>query len=229
MLRQMFDMESSTYTYLISSDTTEKPVAILVDPVQRCVAQYCQLLKELSITLIAVIDTHVHADHITGSGLLQDETGCKILMSDQADVVGLTTSLPHLSTLDVGDVQLVCLYTPGHTNDSCCLYNPAQNYLLTGDTLLIRGTGRTDFQSGSAQQAWDSLTQLMKLPSETRVYPGHDYKGMTWSTLKEEKQFNPRLQVSDHHHYAELMASLNLPPPKFIETAVPANRNCGRT
>ncbi|MBE8215489.1 MAG: MBL fold metallo-hydrolase [Endozoicomonadaceae bacterium] len=227
MLRQLFDAETSTYTYLISSQVDNKKMAILVDPVYHRVEQYLNLLKELSITLVAVADTHVHADHITAAGLLQDQTQCDIIMSDKAKVTGVTKALAHLDTFCIGNTQFICFETPGHTSDSCCFYNEEQHYVLTGDTLLVRGTGRTDFQSGNSKQAWSSLNHLMTLPSETRIYPGHD-NGMTWSTIQEEKQHNPRLQVKTAEAYHQLMLSLNLPTPKLIHETVPANLNCGR-
>lgn len=228
MLRQLFDVESCTYTYTYLITDTQGDCAIIVDPVRDKTAQYLTLIDELSLLLVAALDTHTHADHITGSGLLRQQTGCDIVMSSASEAQGITKRLNHKDTLTFGASQIVCLHTPGHTSDSCCFYSKEEGYLLTGDTLLIRGSGRTDFQQGNAQQAWHSImTELMTLPLSAHVYPGHDYKGMTMSTLSEEKQFNPRLQVKSAEAYALLMEDLNLPYPKKIDEALPANLKCG--
>ena len=226
MLRQLFDSESCTYTYLIS-DSSEK-YAIIIDPVKSSTKKYLKLISELSLVLTATLDTHTHADHITASGMLSMATGCEIVMGDASSVSGVTCALPHGGMLTFGKDHIICLHTPGHTPDSCCFYSAEEGFVLTGDTLLIRGTGRTDFQEGCAQQAWHSLTTVLAaLPGITRVYPGHDYNGMTVSTLAEEKQHNPRLQAVDAEAYAKIMDALNLPYPGMIDVALPANLTCG--
>lgn len=222
--RQLFDAASSTYTYLIA--TKPGGDALLIDPVKENVPQYLQLLKELNLTLLYSLDTHVHADHITGATLLAHHTGCKIVMGATTQAQGVDLLLKDGEVLNLDEIQLITLHTPGHTSDSCCFR--MADRVFTGDTLLIRGTGRTDFQNGDPKQAYQSLhTKLLILPDDTLVYPAHDYKGMTVSTIGEEKQNNPRLKPQDPDTYAHLMSNLNLPYPKMMDTAVPANLHCG--
>ncbi|MCB1616512.1 MAG: MBL fold metallo-hydrolase [Pseudomonadales bacterium] len=227
IFRQLFDEDSYTYTYLLADALSRE--AIIIDPVNSRVESYLQLLKELGLTLVYVTDTHVHADHITGSGLLRDATGCKSLMSEQSGTRCASAYFNDNDVIQVGALRLQCLYTPGHTSDSYCFYEEKHGMLFTGDTLLIRGSGRTDFQSGSASSQYRSLQRLLSLPAKTVVYAGHDYKGWTMSTLAEEKQHNPRLQVADEAEYIELMNSLKLADPKMMDVAVPANQQCGKT
>ena len=224
IFRQLFDSESSTYTYLIASRRGGE--ALIIDPVLDRVDRYMQLLDELDLRLIKAVDTHVHADHITGLGALRDRTKCITVMGQQSGVDVVSMRVAEGDTIDVEGLALDVIYTPGHTDDS-------YSYLLgdrvfTGDTLLIRGTGRTDFQHGNAREQYDSLfNKLLKLPDETLVYPAHDYKGDTVSTIGEEKAFNPRLQVSSVDEYVEIMDNLNLANPKMMDIAVPANLKMG--
>lgn len=226
IFRQLFDAESFTYTYLIASESTRE--AALIDPVKSKVKLYLQLLKELELKLTYAIDTHVHADHITALSELTKKTHCQIVMGEQSKAQG---PLPLLyvkesEPLHLGNLIIQPIHTPGHTNDSYCFL--VNDYLFTGDTLLIRGTGRTDFQQGNSKHQYHSLfNKLLKLPGHTRVYPGHDYNGYTMSTISEEKKYNPRLQVTSEKEYCELMANLNLAQPKLIDIAVPANLKCG--
>ncbi|NOK06441.1 MULTISPECIES: MBL fold metallo-hydrolase [Myxococcus] len=225
IFRQLFDSESSTYTYLIGDEATRQ--AVLIDPVLEQVDRDLQLVAELDLTLTHVFDTHVHADHITASGALRERT--------QATVVGsvngascANVQVRHGDEVRVGQLVFQVLATPGHTDDST-------SYLLgdrvfTGDALLVRGNGRTDFQNGNASQLYDSLTRvLFALPDETLVYPGHDYKGRTVTSIAEEKRHNPRVAGKSREEFIHIMENLNLPRPKLIDAAVPANRACGHT
>ncbi len=224
IFRQLFDSVSGTYTYLIASRHGGE--ALILDPVLEKVERYLQLVRELDLRLVKAVDTHLHADHITGLGALRDRTQCITVMGEQskADVVSMRVADGERLTID--GVALDVMYTPGHTDDS-------YSYLLgdrvfTGDTLLIRGTGRTDFQNGDARMQYESIfNRLLKLPDETLVYPAHDYKGDTVSTIGEERAFNPRLQVTSIDEYAALMRSLKLPNPKMMDVAVPANMKVG--
>lgn len=223
IFRQFFEPISSTYTYLIADPNGE---ALLIDPVDCDVPKYLQLIKELGLKLVFSVDTHVHADHITGSGLLRQETDCLSVLGAETQAECVSMKIKEGDVLKVGSETLRALYTPGHTLDSYSFLN--RNRVFTGDTLLIRGTGRTDFQSGSSESQYDSLfNKLLKLPDETLVYPGHDYKGWTVSTIGEEKSHNPRLQVKSKVEYKQLMDDLHLPNPKMMDVAVPANLKCG--
>lgn len=224
IFRQIFDDDTYTYTYLIASD--EGREAVLIDPVEKNTMQYLKLINELDLRLVFAIDTHIHADHITALGSLRKKTNCQTVMGkeSQAECVSLRAKEGERIIFD--GLQLDPLYTPGHTDDSYSFL--IKGRILTGDTLLIRGTGRTDFQNGDAGRQYDSLfNKLLRLPEDTLVYPGHDYHGMTVSTIGEEKRFNPRLQVNSVDEYVELMNNLNLPNPKFMGVAVPANLKCG--
>jgi len=184
------------------------------------------LIKELDLSLVKAVDTHMHADHITGLGALRDRTRCITVMGEQtkADVVSMR--LTDGDKLTIEGLSLDAMYTPGHTDDSYSFL--MGDRVFTGDTLLIRGTGRTDFQNGNARQQYESLFgRLLKLPDETLVFPAHDYKGDTVSTIGEEKRFNPRLQVKSVDEYIDLMGKLNLPNPKMMDVAVPANMKVG--
>src|SRR6266850_3554441 len=224
IFRQLFDSVSGTYTYLLASRHGGE--ALIIDPVLEKVQRYIQLFKELDLKLIKAVDTHLHADHITGLGALRDHTHCITVMGEmsKADVVSMRLSDGDQLTIE--GLTLEAIYTPGHTDDS---YSFRMNdRVFTGDTLLIRGTGRTDFQNGDARAQYDSIfNKLLKLPDETLVYPAHDYKGDTVSTIGEEKAFNPRLQVKSAEEFAHLMNSLNLPNPKMMDVAVPANMKVG--
>ena len=224
IFRQLFDGVSSTYSYLIASRHGGE--ALIIDPVLERVDRYIQLLNELDIRLIKAIDTHLHADHITGLPALRERTQCITVMGEQtkADVVSIRVS--DGDRVDIEGLSLDVLYTPGHTDDSYSYL--MSDRVFTGDTLLIRGTGRTDFQNGDPRAQYDSIFgKLLKLPDETLVYPAHDYKGDTVSTISEERAFNPRLQVKSVQEYVELMNSLNLPNPKLMDVAVPTNMRVG--
>jgi sulfur dioxygenase len=229
IFRQLFERESCTYTYLIGCETTRK--AALIDTVKEDVPKYLQLLEELDLTLVYALDTHTHADHITGAGILRDATGCTTLLGEEAHSVCVSHKLQDGDIISIGELALKALHTPGHTDDSYTylLEHAGETYVFTGDTLLIRGTGRTDFQNGSAQDQYQSLfNKLLLLPDTVWVYPGHDYKGWMRSTIGEEKNHNPRLQVKDIAAYIELMNNLKLPNPKLMDIAVPANQACGK-
>jgi glyoxylase-like metal-dependent hydrolase (beta-lactamase superfamily II)/rhodanese-related sulfurtransferase len=224
IFRQLFDSTSSTYTYLLASRHGGE--ALIIDPVLERVDRYIQLLQELDLRLVKAIDTHLHADHITGLEALAERTRCITVMGEQtkADVVSIRVG--DGDKVGIEGLSLEALYTPGHTDDSYS-YIMADR-VFTGDTLLIRGTGRTDFQNGDPRAQYDSLFgRLLKLPEETLVYPAHDYKGDTVSTIGEEKAFNPRLQVKSVDDYVDLMSNLHLPNPKMMDVAVPANMRIG--
>jgi glyoxylase-like metal-dependent hydrolase (beta-lactamase superfamily II)/rhodanese-related sulfurtransferase len=224
IFRQLFDSVSGTYSYLLASRAGGE--ALILDPVLEKADRYCQLLRELDLRLVKAVDTHLHADHVTGLGELRDRTQCITIMGEQskADVVSMRVS--DGDKVMIEGLSLDVMYTPGHTDDS-------YSYLMgdrvfTGDTLLIRGTGRTDFQNGSSRAQYESIfNRLLKLPDETMVFPAHDYKGDTVSTIGEERRYNPRLQVHSVDEYIELMANLKLPNPKMMDVAVPANMHVG--
>jgi glyoxylase-like metal-dependent hydrolase (beta-lactamase superfamily II)/rhodanese-related sulfurtransferase len=224
IFRQLFDSVSGTYSYILASRAGGE--ALIVDPVLEKVDRYCQLLRELDLRLVKAVDTHLHADHVTGLGCLRDRTHCVTIMGEQtkADVVAMRVADGDKVTIE--GVNLDVMYTPGHTDDSYSFL--MGDRVFTGDTLLIRGTGRTDFQNGDARAQYDSIfNRLLKLPDETLVYPAHDYKGDTVSTIGEERRYNPRLQVRSIDDYVTLMANLKLPNPKMMDVAVPANMRVG--
>ena len=224
IFRQLFDQTSSTYSYLLASRAGGE--AMIIDPVLERVDRYLQLIRELNLKLVKAVDTHLHADHITGLGALRDHTHCITVMGEQtkADVVSMR--LADGDKLTVEGLSLDVIYTPGHTDDSYSFILPDR--VFTGDTLLIRGTGRTDFQNGDPRQQYDSIfKRLLTLPDATLVYPAHDYKGDTVSTIGEEKACNPRLQVRSVEEYVELMSNLKLANPKMMDVAVPANMKVG--
>jgi len=224
IFRQFFDSISSTYTYLISSGYGRE--ALIIDPVLEKTDQYIKLLNELNLRLVKVIDTHIHADHISGLAELRDKTKCITIMGEQAPADVVSMHVKDNEKISIENINLTALYTPGHTNDS---YSFLMNdRVFTGDTLLIKGTGRTDFQNGNPYDQYDSLfDRLLKLPEKTFIYPAHDYKGESVSTIGEEKKFNPRLQVSSAQEYALIMNNLNLANPKMMDIAVPENKNLG--
>jgi glyoxylase-like metal-dependent hydrolase (beta-lactamase superfamily II)/rhodanese-related sulfurtransferase len=224
IFRQLFDGTSGTYSYLLASRRGGE--ALIVDPVLEKVDRYLQLVKELDLKLVKAVDTHIHADHITGLGALRDRTQCITVMGEQARVDVVSMRVTEGDKLTIEGVSLDVLYTPGHTDDSYSFL--MADRVFTGDTLLIRGTGRTDFQNGNPRAQYDSLfNKLLKLPEETLVYPAHDYKGDTVSTIGEEKRYNPRLQVRSVDEYVDVMSKLNLPNPKMMDVAVPANMRVG--
>ena len=219
IFRQLFDSASGTYSYLLASRRGGE--ALIIDPVLEKVDRYLKLMEELDLRLVKAVDTHLHADHITGLGALRDRTQCITVMGEQSKVDVVSMRVGEGDRLAVEGVSLDVLYTPGHTDDSYSFV--LNDRVFTGDTLLIRGTGRTDFQNGDPRAQYESLQRLIRLPDETLVFPAHDYKGDTVSTIGEEKRFNPRLQVKGVDEYATLMNNLNLPNPKMMDVAVPAN------
>jgi sulfur dioxygenase len=224
IFKQVFDTKTSTYTYLIASAKGRE--AVIIDPVLENVDEYIQLLNELDLKLVKVIDTHIHADHVTGASKLKQATNCTTLMGEHtpADMVEIKVKDNELIKID--GLKIKSLYTPGHTSDSYSFL--LDNYLFSGDTLLINGTGRTDFQNGNSKDAYNSLfNNILKLPEETLVYPGHDYNGKFSSTIGNEKKFNPRLQVKSVDEYVEIMSNLNLSKPEMMDSNVSKNIQLG--
>ena len=224
IFKQLFDKKSSTYTYLISSG--EGREALLIDPVIENVGEYINLLKKLDLKLVKVIDTHIHADHVTGASKLKDITKCSTIMGAHTPADAVEIKVKDDEYINLDNLKIRAMYTPGHTSDSYCFL--MKNYLFSGDTLLINGTGRTDFQNGSSKDAYNSIfNKLLKLPEETFLYPAHDYKGEKVSTIGKEKKQNPRLQVSSVDEYIEIMNNLNLKKPTQIDYNVSKNINLG--
>ncbi len=224
IFRQLFDSVSGTYTYLLASRRGGE--ALIIDPVLEKVNRYIQLVNELELRLVKAVNTHLHADHITGLGALRDRTHCVTVMGEGSKVNVVSMRLAEGDRLTIEGLALDVLYTPGHTDDSYSFV--MRDRVFTGDTLLIRGTGRTDFQNGDPRAQYNSIfNKLLRLPEETMVFPAHDYKGETVSTIGEEKAFNPRLQVKSVNEYVGVMSSLNLPNPKMMDVAVPANMRIG--
>ncbi|NDJ23464.1 MBL fold metallo-hydrolase [Nostoc sp. B(2019)] len=225
LFRQLFDRETSTYTYLLADQQTQE--AILVDPVLEQVERDLKLLTELGLSLRYSLETHIHADHVTGTAKLREMTGCLGIVPDKAKASCADQHIKDGEILKLASITIKAIATPGHT-DSHNAYLVNQDRVLTGDALFIRGCGRTDFQSGDAGTLFDSVKQrLFSLPDDTLVYPGHDYRGHTVSTIGEEKRWNPRFVGRDRSNFIEFMASLDLPEPKKIMEAVPANERCG--
>ena len=224
IFKQVFDTKTSTYTYLIASAKGRE--AIIIDPVLENVGDYISILKDLDLKLVKVIDTHIHADHVTGASKLKQATNCTTLMGEHTPADAVEIKIKDGEFIEIDSLKIKSLYTPGHTSDSYSFL--LNNYLFTGDTLLINGTGRTDFQNGSSKDAYNSLFNiLLKLPEETLVFPGHDYNGKSSSTIGNEKKFNPRLQVKNVDEYIELMSNLNLAKPKLIDINVSRNIKLG--
>ncbi len=225
IFRQLFDRESSTYTYLLAARPGGE--ALLIDPVKEQTDSYLALIEQLDLKLVIATDTHTHADHVTALGDLRLATGCVTMMGEFTRAECVSAQFREGETIAVDGLKLRALYTPGHTDESFSFV--MDDRVFTGDVLLIRGTGRTDFQNGDAYKSYDSIfNKLLKLPDDTRVYPAHDYKGWTVSTIGEERRWNPRLQVQSAQQYADLMNNLKLPNPKLMDVAVPANLRCGR-
>ena len=224
IFKQVFDQKSSTYTYIIAS--AEGREALIIDPVLENVEDYIKLLTELNLKLVKVIDTHIHADHVTGAGKLRDKTQCVTIMGEHTPTDAVEIKVKDEEIIKLDQLKIKALYTPGHTSDSFSFL--MDNYLFSGDTLLINGTGTTDFQNGNSKDAYNSLfNRLLKLPDETLVYPAHDYKGEKVSTIGKEKKFNPRLQVNNVEEYIEIMNNLNLKKPAAIDFNVANNLKLG--
>jgi len=224
ILKQVFDNKTSTYTYLIASAKGRE--ALIIDPVLENVDEYIQLLKKLDLKLVKVIDTHIHADHVTGASKLKQATNCTTLMGEHTPADAVEIKVKDNELIKIDGLKIKSLYTPGHTSDSYSFL--LDNYLFSGDTLLINGTGRTDFQNGSSKDAYNSLfNKILKLPEETLVYPGHDYNGKFSSTIGNEKKFNPRLQVKSVDEYVEIMSNLNLSKPEMMDSNVSKNIQLG--
>lgn len=228
LFRQLFDATSSTYSYLLADGIGRD--AVIIDPVREHLADYLRLIGELELKLVHAIDTHTHADHITALGGLRAATGCVTLMGEHTKAECVSAQLRDGEHIRIGGVVLQALYTPGHTDESFSfVLDPGHpRAVFSGDVLLIRGSGRTDFQNGDAGTSWDSITQrLFTLPDDTLLYPAHDYRGQTCSSIGEEKRHNPRLAGKSRAQYIALMQALKLPDPTLMDVAVPANLACG--
>ena len=224
IFKQLFDTKSSTYTYLISSGNGRE--ALIIDPVLENVNEYISILKELDLKLVKVIDTHIHADHVTGASKLKNITKCSTIMGDHTPAESVEIKVKDDEYINLDNLKIRAIYTPGHTSDSYSFL--MDNYLFSGDTLLINGTGRTDFQNGNAKDAYNSIfNKLLKLPDETLLYPAHDYKGEKVSTIGKERKQNPRLQVNSVDEYVEIMNNLNIKKPSELEFNVSRNINLG--
>ena len=224
IFKQVFDQKSSTYTYLIAS--AEGREALIIDPVLENIDDYIKLLNELNLKLVKVIDTHIHADHVTGAGKLRDKTKCVTIMGEHTPTDAVEVKVKDEEIIKLDQLKIKALYTPGHTSDSFSFL--MDNYLFSGDTLLINGTGRTDFQNGSSTDAYNSIfNRLLTLPDETLLYPAHDYKGEKVSTIGKEKKYNPRLQVDSVDEYIEIMNNLDLKKPVSIEENISKNLKLG--
>ena len=224
IFKQVFDKKSSTYTYLIASSKGRE--ALIIDPVIENVEEYIALLNELDLKLVKVIDTHIHADHVTGASKLKDETQCVTIMGNHTPADTVEIKIKDEETIQLDQLLIKALYTPGHTSDSFSFL--MDNYLFSGDTLLINGTGRTDFQNGDAKESYNSIfNRLLKLPDETLLYPAHDYNGEKVSTIGKEKKMNPRLQVNNVNEYIEIMSNLNLKKPNEIDFNIARNLKLG--
>ena len=225
IFRQVFDNKSSTYTYLIASAKGRE--AVIIDPVIENVESYIKLLQELDLKLVKVIDTHIHADHVTGASKLKQATNCSTLMGEHTPADAVEIKIKDEEIIKIDQIEIKAIYTPGHTSDSYSFL--MDKYLFSGDTLLINGTGRTDFQNGSSKDAYNSLfNKLLKLPDDTLLYPGHDYNGKLSSTIGKEKEHNPRLQVENVDQYIEIMSNLNLSKPQMIDQNISRNLKLGK-
>ena len=224
IFKQLFDTKSSTYTYIIASAKGRE--AMIIDPVIENVGEYIILLKELDLKLVKVIDTHIHADHVTGASKLKDITKCSTIMGDHTPAETVEIKVKDDEYINLDNLKIRAMYTPGHTSDSYCFL--MNNYLFSWDRLLINWTGRTDFQNGNSKDDYHSIfNKLLKLPEDTLLYPAHDYKGEKFSTIGKEKKFNPRLQVDSIDQYVEIMNNLNLQKPKELEFNVASNLKLG--
>lgn len=226
IFRQLLDYETCTFSYLIADSETRE--AVLVDSVVEQVDRDLRLIEELGLKLVYTIETHIHADHITGASKLKEITGCQSIVPENANAQCADRFIQHNEIIQLNNLNIKALRTLGHT-DSHMAYLINNCCVLTGDSLFIRGCGRTDFQAGDAGAMYDDIySNLFSLDDDVKVYPGHDYKGETVSTIEEEKKFNKRLVGRSREEFIELMNNLNLPNPKKIMEAVPANEICGR-
>ena len=224
IFKQVFDNKTSTYTYLIASAKGRE--AVIIDPVLDNVENYIALLKDLDLKLVKVIDTHIHADHVTGASKLKQSTNCTTIMGEHTPADMVEIKVKDNEVINVDDLKIRSIYTPGHTSESYSFL--LNNYLFSGDALLINGTGRTDFQNGSSKDSYHSIfDKLLKLPEDTLLYPGHDYNGKKVSTIGNEKKFNPRLQVKNVDEYIEIMSNLNLSKPEMMDSNVGRNIQLG--
>ena len=224
IFKQVFDTKTSTYTYLIASAKGRE--AVIIDPVLENVENYIGLLKDLDLKLVKVIDTHIHADHVTGASKLKQSTNCTTIMGEHTPADMVEIKVKDNELINVDDLKIRSIYTPGHTSESYSFL--LNNYLFSGDALLINGTGRTDFQNGSSKDSYHSIfDKLLKLPEDTLLYPGHDYNGKKVSTIGNEKKFNPRLQVKNVDEYIEIMSNLNLSKPEMMDSNVSKNIQLG--
>ena len=224
IFKQVFDNKTSTYTYLIASAKGRE--AVIIDPVLENVENYIGLLKDLDLKLVKVIDTHIHADHVTGASKLKQSTNCTTIMGEHTPADMVEIKVKDNELINVDDLKIRSIYTPGHTSESYSFL--LNNYLFSGDALLINGTGRTDFQNGSSKDSYHSIfDKLLKLPEDTLLYPGHDYNGKKVSTIGNEKKFNPRLQVKNVDEYIEIMSNLNLSKPEMMDSNVGRNIQLG--
>jgi sulfur dioxygenase len=226
VFRQLFESESSTFTYLIADGESRE--AVLIDSVLKTADRDLKLIEELELSVKYVLDTHIHADHITGSGHVRDKTNAKSCVSALAAVDCADIGLIDGQMLNFGSFTLKAVATPGHT--SSCMSFFIQDMAFTGDAVLIRGCGRTDFQSGSSRELFHSVRErIFSLPEATKIYPAHDYKGFSMSTVAEERRFNPRLKMEvSEAEFVKIMADLKLPAPKNIAVAIPSNLHCGK-
>ena len=224
IFKQVFDTKTSTYTYLIASAKGRE--AVIIDPVLENVENYIGLLKDLDLKLVKVIDTHIHADHVTGASKLKQSTNCTTIMGEHTPADMVEIKVKDNELINVDGLKIRSIYTPGHTSESYSFL--LNNYLFSGDALLINGTGRTDFQNGSSKDSYHSIfDKLLKLPEDTLLYPGHDYNGKKVSTIGNEKKFNPRLQVKNVDEYIEIMSNLNLSKPEMMDSNVSRNIQLG--
>ena len=222
IFKQLFDDKSSTYTYIVSSGKGRE--ALIIDPVIEHTHIYVEILNNLDLRLVKVIDTHIHADHISAMAELKERTNCQTIMGERSKSEVVNLKVKDNEKINIDGINLKALYTPGHTDDSYCFV--MEDRIFTGDTLLINGTGRTDFQNGNSKDAYNSIfKRVLTLPEETLVYPAHDYKGNKYSSIGNEKKHNPRLQVKNAEEYSEIMDNLNLANPQMMDIAVPANLN----
>ena len=224
IFKQVFDTKTSTYTYLIASAKGRE--AVIIDPVLENVENYISLLKDLDLKLVKVIDTHIHADHVTGASKLKQSTNCTTIMGEHTPADAVEIKVKDNELINIDDLKIKSIYTPGHTSESYSFL--LDNYLFSGDALLINGTGRTDFQNGCSEDSYHSIFEkLLKLPEDTLLYPGHDYNGKFSSTIGNEKKFNPRLQVKSVDEYVEIMSNLNLSKPEMMDSNVGRNIQLG--